>query len=243
MEPEKVSRLAAPRRLCDSRSMVRPLLFLLVVLGLPVLAQEPNLSATPQADPGSAAQVILAQRTYLNAIASGEVLPLLTAIRLARGVTVRPATGWERTAGTDAVDQVADLAEIPDPAGEAALTIARNLAGDDPELQDLVWDLDAQLPGQVKPTAVEVRVALAASKTDEWRLPLFGEVAAEIGLIGDGNSALQLTVRDDGDATVCAHPPNPQPVICRLTPARNGFFTVEIQNHGAATASYRLIGN
>lgn len=224
--------------------MLRALLPVLALLALPALAQEPNLSATPQGQPGSAGQLILAQRTYLAAIASGEVLPLLTAIRLARAVTLRPATGWERTSTGDAADDASQGAvQPPDPAGEAALTIARNLAGDDPDLQDLVWDLDAQIPGLRSLTAVEARADLAPGQADEWRLPLFGEVAAELGLIGDGDGPLQLTIRDESGATVCARSASIQPVLCRLTPARNGFFTVSVQNLGGTVNSYRLIGN
>jgi hypothetical protein len=224
--------------------MPRFLLPLLAVLALPALAEEPSLSARPQAEQGSAAQLVFAQQTYLAAIASGEILPLLTAIRLAREVTVRPAIGWARTTTGDVPDDASEVAaQAPDPAGTAALTIARNLAGDDPALQDLVWDLDAQLPGQRNITAVEARAKLAPGQTDEWRMPLFGEVAAEVGLIGDGNGPLRMTIRDDGGATVCARTASPLPVLCRLTPARNGFFTVVIENPGEAVRSYRLIGN
>jgi hypothetical protein len=224
--------------------MPRFLLSLLLVLALPALAEVPNLSATPRAESGSAAQLILAQKTYLAAIASGEVRSLLTAIRAARAITLRPATGWERTSVGDAAAEAdPGRSPPPDPAGETALTIARNLAGDDPDLQDLVWDLDAQLPDQPELTAVEARSALAPGQSDIWRLPLFGEVAAEIGLIGDGNTALRLTVHDDGGFTVCAQDMTRQPVLCRLTPARNGFFTVEIRNEGDTVNTYRLIGN
>jgi hypothetical protein len=224
--------------------MPRALVPLLAFLALPALADTANLSENPQGQPGSAAQLVLAQQTYLAAIASGEVLPLLTAIHMARGVTLRPAPGWERTVAGDArADDAPGATEPPDPAGEAALVIARNLAGDDPDLQDLVWDLDAQLPGLRNLTAIEVRADLAPGETDEWRLPLFGEVAAEIGLIGDGDGPLQLTIRDEGGATVCARGASAQPVLCNLTPARNGFFTVGIVNAGATVNSYRLIGN
>jgi hypothetical protein len=224
--------------------MPRFLLLLLAVVALPVLAQEPNLSAAPEGEPGSAAQLVIAQRTYLSAIASGEIRPLLTAIQLARGITLRPATGWERTVvGAPPAEPSSDSPPPPDPASEAALTIARNLAGDDPDLQDLVWDLDAQLPGQPSLIAVEVRAEVAPGQTDEWRLPLFGEVSAEIGLIGNGGGTLGMTVRDGGGATICAFSASSQPVLCRLTPARNGFFTVEIRNYGETANSYRLLGN
>jgi hypothetical protein len=84
---------------------------------------------------------------------------------------------------------------------------------------------------------------LHPGQTDEWRLPLFGEVAAEIGLIGDGDSPLQMTIRDDGGQTVCTQDASVQPVLCRLIPARNGFFVVSIQNPGDTVNSYRLVGN
>lgn len=217
---------------------------LLLLVACPALAEAPNLSAGAEGSPGSVTQLIVAQKTYLAALERGEVLPLLAAIHLARAVTLRPATGWQR--GESAAippDAPSGTLAAPDPGGAAALGIARNLAADDPDLQDLVFDLDAQLPGTRALTAVEARADLAPGQTDVWTLPLFGEVAAEIGLIGDGDGPLALTVRDDSGATVCLHPPTPAPVLCRLTPARNGFFTVTIANRGATVASYRLIGN
>jgi hypothetical protein len=224
--------------------MPRALVPLLAVLALPALAETANLSASPQGEPGSAAQLVLAQQSYLAAIASADVVPLLSAIQLARAVTLRPAPGWERTmTGEVQPDAPAGKPEAPDPASEAALTIARNLAGDDPDLQDLVWDLDAQLPDPHTLVAVEVRANLSPGQTDEWRLPLFGEVAGEIGLIGDGDGPLQLTIKDESGESVCDPSASALPVLCSLTPARNGFFTVSIQNLGTAVNSYRLLGN
>jgi hypothetical protein len=224
--------------------MLCRLAVLLVCLARPAAAEAPNLSDQPIGTPGSAAQLVLAQRAYAEALRRGEVLPLLAAIRLARGVTLRPATGWQRAATTGIPpDAPQGAPAAPDPGGEAALTIVRNLAGEDPDLRDLVYDLDAQLPRAAPHTAVEARADLAPGQTDSWRLPLFGEVAAEIALIGDGDTALSLTVADEAGNPVCAHPPGLEPMLCRLTPARNGFFTVSIGNTGALVNSYRLIGN
>jgi hypothetical protein len=215
-----------------------------VLAALPALAEAPAPADTPTEPFGSAAQLVLAQQTYLDAIASGEVRPLLTAMQLARAVTLRPAPGWLRTAtGEMPPDAPVGAARPPDPAGEAALTIARNLAGDDPDLQDLVWDLDAQFPDPRSLTAVEVRADLAPGETDEWRLPLFGQVPAEIGLIGDGDGPLEMTVLDEGGAPVCPGSASSRPALCRLTPERNGFFTVSVRNSGGMVNSYRLIGN
>jgi hypothetical protein len=216
-----------------------------LALAAPALAQEePNLSATPAPGFGTAAQLVLAQRSWREALATGEVLPMLVAIRLARSVALRPAPGWERTAGAEpAADAPIGREAAPDPASPAALAILQNLAGDDPALQDLVYDLDAQLPRGPLPTATEARATLAPGATDSWRLPLFGEVAAELGLIGDGDTPLALTLMDETGHVLCAHPPATDPQLCRITPQRNGFFTLTVTNPGTTVNSYRLLGN
>ena len=218
---------------------------LLPISGAARAETRPNLSLAPSGTPGTAQRLVLAQRSWHHALSSGEVLPMLVAIRLARSVTLRPAPeGWERsTTGPDTRDAPAGRSAAPDPASEAALAIARNLAGDDPDLQDLVYDLDAQLPRDRLETATEAKADLAPGQTDSWKLPLFGEVAAELALIGDGDTALTLVLRDEAGSVLCASPPSHEPALCRLTPARNGFFTATIHNPGAMVNSYRLIGN
>lgn len=224
--------------------MSRRLALLLALLAPPAWAEGPNLSAAPQGEPGSAAQLVLAQRLHDHALRDGDVLALIAAIRLARGVTLRPAPGWAMAPAPDIPpDAPQGAPAAPDPGGEAALTIARNLAIDDPDLADLVYDLDAQLPRAAPHTAVESRADLGPGQAHDWRLPLFGEVTAEIALIGDGDTALNLAVRDEGGAMVCALPASHEPHLCRLTPARNGFFTVTVGNPGDKVNSYRLVGN
>lgn len=233
-----------PARFATVVVMLRLPALVVALLSWPVLAEAPNLSVRPEGAQGSVAQLVLAQRAYAEALARGEVLPLLAAIRLAHGVSLRPAVGWERAPVADIpADAPQGQPAAPDPGGEGALTIARNLAGEDLDLQDLVYDLDAQLPRAAPHTAVEVRADLAPGQTDSWRLPLFGEVSVELGLIGDGDTALSLTVADAAGIAVCARPPSAAPMLCRLTPARNGFFTVTLRNTGSLVNSYRLIGN
>ena len=126
---------------------------------------------------------------------------------------------------------------------ERATSRFRTLAGEDPSLQDLVYDLDAQLPQHRHTTATQALAELAGGQTDNWRIALAGDVPAELGLIGDGDSALGLTVTDETGNTVCALPPGVLPALCRFTPVRNGFFSVSVENLGAVRNSYQLIGN
>lgn len=214
---------------------------LILALALPAVAEEANLAANPTGSPGTAARLALAQATYDHALRSGDVIALLAAIRIARRITLRPATGWERT--TAAPPEPAFAAMPNDPAGEAALAIAQNMAGDDPDLQDLVYDLDAQLPRGRPELASMATATLAGGQAEDWRIAFFGEVPAELALLGDGTTPLSLTVKDEAEAVICTTPASPVPALCLFTPARNGFFSVTIGNAGAGAASYRLIGN
>lgn len=225
----------------ESPPMLRPLV-LILALGLsPAEAQEPNLSAAEPGTPGAASQLVLAQRLFQTATGTGDPALLLAAIRLARGVTQRPAVGWERTPGE--AGEAPETDGPPDPGSAAALATLKGLAVDDPDLQDLVYDLDAQVPKGRLPVATVARSALGRGAAEDWRLPLSGSVAAEIAVIGDGGTALGLTVTDDTGAIICNSPATTEPVLCRFTPARNGFFTVRVQNEGMEANGYILVGN
>jgi hypothetical protein len=217
---------------------------LAVVLAVPLQAEEPNLSLQPSGSNGAAARYLLAQETYALAMAKGDAILLVASIRLARSVTLRPQASWEKTTSGEAIGEPpAERVDLPDPSGPEAIAIAQALAAEDPVLQDLVYDIDAQLPKDATATAAEAVANLGAGQSDTWRLPLFGEVPAEIALIGGEKSALAMTVLDDTGQSICAAPSGFDPVLCRFTPARNGFFLVVIQNTGDAWTSYRLVGN
>jgi hypothetical protein len=202
-----------------------------------------NLTPAEPVHNGPVARVVLAQRNYEAAIEHGDALLLVGAIRLARSVTLRPATGWTKaTSGAADKEQPAGRTAAPDPASPEALNIAQALAGEDPTLQDLVYDIDAQLPLGRHATVTEAQSELAGGQSDVWRIALPGDVPAELGLIGDGDTALSLTVADESGTSVCAVPAQADPALCRFTPARNGFFSVTVANDGSARNSYRLIG-
>lgn len=208
------------------------------------LADVPNLAPEPQAISGAATQLVLAQRVYRQAEASGDPLLLLAAIRLARGVATRPAPGWVRTGGGDTAPIPGPERSGPsNPGSEAAVDALLGLAADDPTLQDLAYDLEAQLPHGRRPVATVAPGGLAAGALDTWRVPLSGAVAAEVALLGDGGGPLGLTVTDDVGLVICTRPPAIDPALCRFTPARNGFFTVQVTNAGPEWNSYQLVGN
>lgn len=205
-------------------------------------AETANLTPSLSGSPGAASRLVLAQRTYKAAVRTGDAVLLLAAIRLARGVTLRPTTQWTRTATGEApADLPIGRAAPADPAAPETIAIVQDLAAEDPALRDLVYDLDAQLPHGRASIAVEARAELSADRTDTWRIAFSGDVPVELGLIGDGDGPLGMTVTDETGAVVCAHPPDPDPGLCRFTPARNGFFLVTLTGHGPVQTAYRLI--
>lgn len=221
-----------------------PILAAVLCLSSPALAETANVALARSGTDGAAARIVLAQQSYLAAMDQGDAVLLLAAIRLARSVTVRLPTGWTRTAAEAApAEQEVGRSAAPDPASPQVLAIAQALAGEDITLQDIAYDLDAQRPQGRLPTAIRAEAALAGGQTDSWRIALSGDVPAELGLIGDGDSALALTVTDESGSIICALSPGLTPALCRFTPARNGFFTVAIRNHGQIQNSYQLVGS
>ncbi len=220
-------------------------LFLCPFLGLaPALAEAPNLATEGTGASGAASRLVLAQRTYRHAMESGDPVLLLAAIRLARGVTTRSAPGWERLTEAEAPQAPApERSGPPDPGSASALAVLHGMAIDDPNLQDLAYDLDAQVPHGRLPVVTVAVAGLDGGAADDWRMPLSGAVPAEIAVLGDGGTPLGLTVTDDTGAVVCTRPPAVDPALCRFTPARNGFFSVQVTNVGTEWNGYLLVGN
>jgi hypothetical protein len=225
----------------------RLLLSLLAAVSLPVVsarAETSNVTIATSGTPGPAARLVLAQSTYQAAMRTGDAVMLLAAIRLARSVTLRPPTGWTKETIGEALSDKAGATTAPSgPAAPRTIAILQALAGEDPSLQDLVYDLDAQLPHGRQTRATRATSDLAGGQTDVWRIALAGSVPTELGLIGDGDSPLGLSVTDETGSVICAFPPGIDPGLCHFTPARNGFFSVTVQNAGTVGNSYYLIGS
>ena len=222
-----------------------PACLLASLLALPSLAEVPADLAAPQlADPRPVAALVSAHRLHAQALATADTRALLDAIRLARPITIRPASGWTvTTSGTATPDEPQGAAAPVNPAGPEAIAIALAFAGEDPDLQDLVYDLDVQAPARQTATVTAAASTLAAGQTDTWRIAFFGLSPAELGVIGDGDTPLAFTVTDEAGTPVCDMPPETLPAPCAFTPDRNGFFTITVQNTGTLTNSYQLLAN
>ena len=220
---------------------MRPLAPLALCLALAAAAtaeapQGPNLAAADPAPPGVVRRALMAEALYALGVRQDDPLAVLTAVRLARGIALRAATGWQ-----PAEDTAADPATLAGTAAtEPALALAVLMAEGVPGLEDIAADLQAG-QGRDRPQGrLNVRPGtLEGGQSVSWRIPFNGLLPAELGLATDG-APLILTVTDETGAQVCRAT---APAFCGFTPAWNGWFTATLSNPGPDPARFRLMTN
>lgn len=222
--------------------MFRLAAVLTLCVALPLAAEEAAIPATPE--PGPVAELARAWQLWQDGLAREDVGMLLNAVQLARKAEFRQASGISGPVVTE------DAAPVPeglpqDPASDAALALVQVMAEGDPDLADLAADVAAELArgrlGEGRIATVSGRIAPGG--VDEFLLPRNGALPAEIALMGDGSGNLDLTVLDDAGAQVCADTGPTDRAYCGFVPDRNGFFTIQVTNLGAAESRYQLYTN
>lgn len=220
--------------------MLRLLPALLLSLAAPVAAQ--TLGAT---EIGTVGRLVLAWDVYAEGLGREDAVLVLTGIRMARGIGQRAATGW----GGDPLDppesEPPPAPGLPlDPASDAALALALIMAEGDPDLADLAEEIAADLARSNPVDLVTTGIAtLEPGKSDSYQIAFHGQVPAEVAVIGEGPSPLQLRVEGPEQEPLCQQPARSKPAYCAFIPARNDYFTVTVTNLGPAPVIYRLLTN
>lgn len=219
---------------------MRRLLPLLCLLATPPAWAEPNRSPDPGGPPGPVAAYVAAARTLPLGLAAEDSVLVLAAVRLARAVHLRPATGWQADPEPAALPETG--AGLPrDPGSAEAERMLGLMVEGDSEMQLAAGELMADpLPPR---SAQGQRAGLAAGGSVVWTLPLYGQSPAEIGLLGLSGAPLALRVSDAAGAEICAPAPAAPVALCAFTPAENGWFRVEIANPDGVDAGYLLLTN
>lgn len=219
---------------------MRRLLPLLACLAASPAGAEANRGPDAGGPPGPVAAYVAAARLLAWGLADEDAVSVLAAVRLARAVHLRPASGW--SADPPALPPAATEAGLPrDPGSEEAGKMLDLMVEGDEDLYLASEELLAD--GPTPRGASGQRAALAAGGSVVWTLPLYGQSPAEIGLLGLSGAALELRVRDAEGAEICAPAPADPATLCAFTPAWNGWFRIEIANPGAAAAGYLLLTN
>ena len=219
----------------------------LAALSAPALAQDRsglNIEEFATGERGGVAQFNLAQQLYAMGVKNQEALLVVTAARLASGVQMTEV-GHEketRPGGGDAADIEADDAAAPVDAA-AMLAMARDLAGEDENMIGMIEDIEATGARGRIGGASRTLSRLAAGAVDVWKVPFFGESYAELGISGDGDTALGIDVTDESGNAVNCSPPRHDEFYCDFVPKWNGFFYVTVSNKGRVSNSYYFLTN
>ena len=205
----------------------------LASLATPIGAQD----TPPQSprDAGAVAQLLAAHALFDLGLARKDPLAALAAARLAAGIA---ATDSDR---------------LPDPAGEAVpdtypapdfmFTAARALAQEDDLATDLIARTEAEVTRTPTLTVIRSSRGIAGGAAQVYTLPFFAAALAEVGLLGDGKSNLDLSIALSDGTPVCLDTGPSDRALCSFSPQENATFSITITNRSEAPATYSLITN
>lgn len=202
-------------------------------------AEAANILPAAEAPPGAVQRLVLAHALTAEARAGRDALTALAAARLAQGIVVQDDPGLAPSAATQPPGP-----KPPPPAQPGAVfDLARTLAAGDDLLLELIEREEGQGRSVPPATVNAAPSALAPGQSETWRIALFGQALAEIGLIGAGASTLNLVVTDDAQRPVCRDAAPADHALCAFVPADNGFFNATVTNAGTQANSYWLLTN
>lgn len=206
------------------------------LIALPVLVLS-VLALPAHAEPaGSVSQLALAHQLFAQGAANRDALAQIAAARLAAGVTVQMVARAPELSGT--AGKGPDAADAPRDA--ASLLAAATAAAEADETLAILLG-SAIATAEVLPKGV-VRASVATlnpGQSHRYRIAADGAVPVEIGVIGDGDSVLALSVETEA-GPACLAPLVP---ACAVTLPDSGFLAVRVVNSGPGVNSYWLISN
>ena len=219
--------------------MIRFSVLILLSALSPAFGQDqPNLVTDGGGTPGGVARLILSHRLYALGQASKDPLTVLNAARLAASVSLADT---QRVADTT---EALVGASASSPVGSTEMfATAEALAAENEALLDLIDALRRDAVFAPDTVANSTPSTLAASQTVAWPIPFFGASLAEIGILGNGASNLDLRVVDENGHPVCLDISPGDIAYCSFYPARNGSFLVSVTNTGGAPDRYFLLTN
>lgn len=202
------------------------------------LAQE-GAPGPDRGSPGDVATFALAHELFELGRGRGDALAVLVAARLAGGIATAPGTGAVLTpGGPDTRDAL-----VPPPDAGAMLALAAELTGGDATLLALVEDARAELSrgavGGIKQWVSRVR----SGYTDVWEIAFEGSTRAELAIIGDGRSNLDVVLTDENGNVLCFDSGPSDQVQCDFVPAWDGNFYLSVENAGSDRNTYYLVTN
>lgn len=194
---------------------------------------------------GAVAQMALAQDLYQYGSSRNDALAVLTAARIAMAVQAKDVDREKETKDIEGFEGTEEGEGVDAPVtAENMLAEAGQLAGDDEALAGLVARAgDAASQNDPAGTVFRTYSSLHAGKTDVFKVPFYGDRLAELAIVGDGDSNLDLVVSDEEGNVICLDRSYSDKLYCSFTPRVDGAFFVGVRNQGRLANSYYILTN
>jgi hypothetical protein len=235
-------------RVKDLPIMTRfPILVLMALFAVtpPVIAQDQtglNVDTTATGAPGGVARYDMAQALYALGVAAKDPVLALTAGKLAASVRMTDVKRDGVQTRAKGVDEAADEATAPADTG-MMFAAARAYAADDENLRALIDGVATEDMRGLNIGASRQINTLPAGALDVWKIPFFGASYAEIGVKGDGDTQLLVTVADENGNEITCPARVEDRFYCDFVPRWNGFFNISVRNAGSRKNTYFLLTN
>lgn len=203
-----------------------------------------NVQATETAaETGAVTQAALAQDLFAHAQATRNAIAALAAAQIMLSLDLEDVEREKETQEPEGdVAEGDDVADAPVDA-EAMLAAAEEFAGGDPAVMGLIEDARAEGARGRIGGASRTLSRLRAGRTDVFKVPFYGARLAEIAIVGDGDTNLDLLVTDENGNTICLDRTWSDKLYCAFTPRWDGYFFVAVKNQGRVRNSYYILTN
>jgi hypothetical protein len=214
---------------------------------------------TEKGKEGSAKAVaLLGQATELASYAreNESALAMLTAVQMLRRISFQEDAEHWGVRQTEVLDEVEDRQPVqkqqshsPSLEADTLLAEATRWAQNDAHLLALIQAEQAKTPspgsatlGATSGPIVQVD-RVGARQTNLYRVQFRGKEVARVGVIGDGDTDLDLSIHDHNGNLIVRDIGPTDTCFVQWTPRRTGYFQVRVVNLGSVYNDYILMTN
>lgn len=212
--------------------------------GVAMAAKGPNEDPARDgaaAKPGAVSAHVLAGQLIDYGRANKDALALIAAAQILKQSPARTVDQSKTSEGGQ--DDAGKTSGGGDYSADAALASAAEIAGQNPTLTGLIGDVrESSSRGRAQGPAVH-RDSVRARATDVYDITYTGGDRAEVGVIGDGDTDLDLYVYDENGNLICKDDDRTDTMACSWRPRWTGPFRVKIKNLGNVHNNYTLLTN
>lgn len=205
-----------------------------------------NMADVPAAaERGPVAKAALAQDLFAHASETKNAVAALAAAQIMQSIELEDVEREKETKDNEMASEGAEGTDAADAPTEAPamLAAAREFAGGDPALVGLIDDAEAEGSRGRIGGASKTLSRLPGGKIDVFKVPFYGGRTAELAILGDGDSNLDLLVTDENGNAICSDSSYSDRLYCAFTPRWDGYFLIAVANQGRVRNSYYILTN